>query len=148
MDTAIASPTLFFDDRDLIAVVEELSHRVRCDSQLAPIMKQIVGNRWSELELGTVELFLAKLKMRSLPDLSVDRLNRAIALLSRQDCRRLHALFIEAVFARFPLHDASNLVEVADDVLGWIQPLLEEAELGRRQRKLLNGMERWRSNTL
>lgn len=143
MSLATSSPVIFFNHAELITFVEKLSDRVRCDPQLAPALRYLVGNHWQALEKGLIALVLAHLNGRSPPRLSADRLNRALAGLSRADCHRLHELFMATVFSHFPFHDASRLVDLGDGVLYWILPLLEEKDLRQRQRKLLAGLSQW-----
>ena len=143
MSLATASPTLFFDQDDLQTLIEDLSQAVRCDPHLAPVMHQIVGNQWQALERGVLDLLVASLSGQMVPSLSAKRLNRALAVLSHNDCERLHAMFLEAVLARFPLLDAGNFTGVADGVLAWISPLLEETDLRQRQRRFLEGLQDW-----
>ena len=116
MSLLLSGPVLFFEPDELDALVLEFSDRIRRNSELAPTLSQLIGNRWAEAEAAATGFLACALSWDGRPEIDEAVLQRAGNLLRARDVQHLLDALLESALKCLPLHSAALISEVADDL--------------------------------
>jgi hypothetical protein len=108
------APSIYFEDADIDALVQEFSERVRRDQTLRPFLDLLVGNQWEQAEQVVTEFLHATLFLQWRPQVDADWLARAAQELSLPALNRLGEILLDCALVALPLHSAAIIAEIGD----------------------------------
>ncbi len=118
-------PSVYIDDTIIADLSEELSHQLRMDRRLRPILDRLVGNQWYEFEIGFENFWRAVVLQTGGHAEYVDAVSIHFSELTPEDVRTISDVFLEACLKAVPLHTAARFAEISDAALSAIHSALK-----------------------